>query len=597
MAHVRVDGRWTLLRLITIAFGLLGLAGRLLAAENIHPTVSITGYGLGPYSVSPCAADATDADGSIAKVEFYANGLKIGESTEPPYCYWWTNVAVGFYTITAVATDDQGATGTSAPVTVEVRHPFEAFILTPTNGQIFVLGEEIRLTARTTNGVGTVRVRYGYDPTWLTNAPYESVMTAYSLGKLTIWGEAAHDSWNPNSSAAFLPVTVYVVPARGFPIITSQPTNQIVSVGEDVVLSVSAFAELPVTYQWRFNGRDLPNATNDHLTVANVRPEHAGAYSVLVSTAAGALPSDVAFIDVLQPTPGTVLFANRYISNGVVVVDAPLTLSGPNFLVRLYGGPRPEALALIAQIPFSNCSYFEGGVRSIPTVAAGDVAYIRIIVLEVSNDPEYAWNGEASNVLAIRTGGDGTPAPLDGLRFSPYSSIPPLTPDPEFFWRGSRLEVGTFGTEFRIELSVFFRQGFSYQWQKDGRDIPGASGWCEGLTNGRASTCQATLVLTNLQFADAASYRLRMQSGTYHLVSPTILAGVLEPLGGRLVPGPGSTAKVHGHLGQCYSIQFSDNLFDWRTLTTVTNVGGKFALRAPSGSTTGRGFYRSMLDH
>ena len=593
MTHFRVHGRWAPLRCAILALALLSLPGRLFSAGNMPPTVSITGYGSGFYSVTPCAADAADADGSVVKVEFYANSLKIGESTEPPYCYGWTNVAVGFYTLIAVAIDDQGATGSSAPLTIEVRHPFEAFILTPTNGQIFVLGEEIPLTARTTNGVGTVRVRYGYDPTWLTNAPYESSITTYTLGKLAIFGEAFHDGSNPNSSAAFPPVTVYVVPVSGFPIITSQPTNQIVSVGQNVVLSVSAFAELPVTYQWRFNGGNIPNATNEHLTVANIQPERAGAYSVLVGTAAGALPSDVAFIDVLQPTPGTVLFANRYVSNGVVVVDAPISLVGPDFLVRLYAGPRPEALALIGEIPFSNCSYFEGAALRIPTVASGDLAYVRIIVLEVSGEPDYTWDGEASNVLAILTGGRSSAAPLLRLRFSPYSSTPPLTPDPDFLWRGTRLDPGTFGTELRIELPIYFRQSFSYQWQKDGRDIPGAIGWCAGLPNGQASTCLATLVLTNLQFADAASYRLRVQSATYHLVSPTILAGILEPRGGRFVPGPGSNAKLHGQPGQRYLIEFSDNLLGWTTMTAVAKVGESFPLQGGPGN---RRFYRSRLE-
>lgn len=65
-------------------------------------------------------ADAADADGSVVKVEFYANGTKIGEDRSRSFVYNWTGVAAGSYRITAKATDDDGAQTTSAPITVYV---------------------------------------------------------------------------------------------------------------------------------------------------------------------------------------------------------------------------------------------------------------------------------------------------------------------------------------------------------------------------------------------------------------------------------------------------------------------------------------------
>src|SRR5687767_10360294 len=89
-------------RLCTVA-GIIFFAAAAMSAENLPPTIEITGNGWGPYSVFPNAT-AIDPDGFVEKVEFYANGQRLGESTSsspPYYTYWWTNIAVGVYSITA----------------------------------------------------------------------------------------------------------------------------------------------------------------------------------------------------------------------------------------------------------------------------------------------------------------------------------------------------------------------------------------------------------------------------------------------------------------------------------------------------------------
>ncbi len=65
-------------------------------------------------------ADAADTDGSIAKVEFFQGNAKLGESTTSPYSLAWSNAAAGNYVLTARASDDSGATVTSAEVRVFV---------------------------------------------------------------------------------------------------------------------------------------------------------------------------------------------------------------------------------------------------------------------------------------------------------------------------------------------------------------------------------------------------------------------------------------------------------------------------------------------
>jgi len=67
-------------------------------------------------------ATATDADGTIAKVEFY-NGttlLGTGTASGSTYTFNWTTSIVGAYSITAKATDNSGLTTVSSAITLSV---------------------------------------------------------------------------------------------------------------------------------------------------------------------------------------------------------------------------------------------------------------------------------------------------------------------------------------------------------------------------------------------------------------------------------------------------------------------------------------------
>jgi hypothetical protein len=74
------------------------------------------------------AASANDPDGSVNKVEFYANEDKVGTVSSSPYQIGWV-AAQGSYTIVARAIDDQGLVVDSSPIQIVVKpsqqqHPF-----------------------------------------------------------------------------------------------------------------------------------------------------------------------------------------------------------------------------------------------------------------------------------------------------------------------------------------------------------------------------------------------------------------------------------------------------------------------------------------
>jgi GH35 family endo-1,4-beta-xylanase len=97
--------------------------------NGMSPTVSISSpannasFAVGANIA--ISAIAADADGTVTKVEFYNGTTKIGEDlTAPtPFTFTWTSVAEGFYTLTAVATDNSGNKTTSADVNIVVGNP------------------------------------------------------------------------------------------------------------------------------------------------------------------------------------------------------------------------------------------------------------------------------------------------------------------------------------------------------------------------------------------------------------------------------------------------------------------------------------------
>ncbi|MDB6030146.1 MAG: hypothetical protein JWM16_484, partial [Verrucomicrobiales bacterium] len=94
------------------------------APPDVPPSVTISLPTNGATFTAPASisltANASDADGTVAQVIFFANGALLGKSTNGPYSLLWTNVMAGAYTLTASAIDNVGVASTSAPVNITV---------------------------------------------------------------------------------------------------------------------------------------------------------------------------------------------------------------------------------------------------------------------------------------------------------------------------------------------------------------------------------------------------------------------------------------------------------------------------------------------
>jgi RHS repeat-associated protein len=131
-------------------------ARTLTVAANLPPTVTLaqppnnSSY-LPPASIT-LKANATppEDNDTVARVDFFANGTLIGSDTTKAFTITWDGPAPGTYTLTAVATDGQGAQTTSNARTVNVdaaNLPPTVNLTSPANKATFAAGATIALKA------------------------------------------------------------------------------------------------------------------------------------------------------------------------------------------------------------------------------------------------------------------------------------------------------------------------------------------------------------------------------------------------------------------------------------------------------------------
>ena len=129
-------GTYSLTAVATDSLGLTTTSSPVTLYVNFPPSLqtSVSGSVVAAGGSLTIFSGASDSDGSISLVQFYANGQLIGQSTTPPYSFTWTNVPAGPYTITVKATDNEGGLTTSSGINVTSDTPPAVSLTAPVNG-------------------------------------------------------------------------------------------------------------------------------------------------------------------------------------------------------------------------------------------------------------------------------------------------------------------------------------------------------------------------------------------------------------------------------------------------------------------------------
>jgi hypothetical protein len=85
------------------------------------------------------------------------------------------------------------------------------------------------------------------------------------------------------------------------PTILTHPVDAVGVATFSIAFRVVAAGPGPLSYQWRRNGANIPGATSAELTLLDLQPSQAGAYSVLVFNAAGSVESASAQLTIVLP--------------------------------------------------------------------------------------------------------------------------------------------------------------------------------------------------------------------------------------------------------------------------------------------------------
>ena len=110
---------------------------------NLPPVVSLLtpedGSTFPEQSAIPLSSLANDIDGFVTRIEYFADGLSIGEANTPPYAFDWIGAPLGAHKLRAVAFDDRGATNSSTTVTITVlnREPDPTLVTLISTGAVW----------------------------------------------------------------------------------------------------------------------------------------------------------------------------------------------------------------------------------------------------------------------------------------------------------------------------------------------------------------------------------------------------------------------------------------------------------------------------
>jgi len=213
------------------------------------------------------------------------------------------------------------------------------------------------------------------NPLVLTNA------TVAQAGEYSV--AVIHSDGFANSSNALLTV----IPLQ----ITNQPVSKAVLIGSSVSFSVGVKSVLPLNYQWRQNGVELDGATNNVLTLPDVRQNQGGNYSVVVSNAEGFVTSSNALLSVMpfiisNTSTSQTALAGSTVSFGVSS-ESSLTLT---YQWRFEGNDLPDAtnnpliLTNMTVGQSGNYSVFISNSAAMTTVSN---AVLTVVPLFITNQP------------------------------------------------------------------------------------------------------------------------------------------------------------------------------------------------------------------
>jgi len=182
--------------------------------------------------------------------------------------------------------------------------------------------------------------------------------------------------------------------------------------GEDVLFVAEASGQEPLSYQWQFNGTNLPGATSAALTIPSAQVSDSGEYSLVVTNALGLIHSRPARLTVLrrlqivtQPVSQTVAPGSTVTLSVGVAGHPP-----PIYQWRLNGVNIPGAIYPTYTIP--NAQPVDGGsyqvvVANLGGAISSEIARVVVTSPGLGFADDFADRGTISGLMGVGSGSNG----------------------------------------------------------------------------------------------------------------------------------------------------------------------------------------------
>ena len=242
------------------------------------------------------------------------------------------------------------------------------------------------------------------------------------------------------------------------PTITTQPKSDTVTAGQNDTFSVAATGTAPLSYVWYKNGKAILLATSSSYILTNVQATDSGTYTVTVSNVTLLNATSNSAVLTVNPAP---------VAPSISAQPQPQTVTAgqsATFSVTASGTPTPSyqwfkndtaiALATSSSYPLTN-------------VKANDAGTYKVTVI----------NGILPNDTS-----SGAVLTVNSITIQPQS------------------DTVTVGDSVTFTATITGTPPVSYQWNKDGTPIPGAT--------------SSSYSITSVQTTDAGTYFVTESNGT-----------------------------------------------------------------------------------